>query len=213
MLINNLFFTSFNIQSWVDFLEILFRVCLSAFLYTGLFITAHDAMHGTISPKFKNINSIVGKICVFLYALFDYSALREKHSQHHNNPVTSYDPDFAAGKHFWAWYCVFMQRYLKPAQILKLILLSQIWILLFNISITKLLVFWALPSFLSTLQLFYFGTYLTHKKSPLGYGNPFNTRSLNLPPFLSFLCCYNFCYHVEHHSSPSIPWWKLSKAQ
>ncbi|MDQ1141520.1 fatty acid desaturase [Pedobacter agri] len=36
-------------------------------LYTGLFITAHDAMHGTISSN-KTINNFFGYLAVFIYA-------------------------------------------------------------------------------------------------------------------------------------------------
>src|SRR3569833_2559591 len=34
-------------------------------LYTGLFITAHDAMHGTVSPN-KMLNNLVGHVCTLL---------------------------------------------------------------------------------------------------------------------------------------------------
>src|SRR4051812_23182619 len=38
-------------------------------LYTGLFITAHDAMHGTVSAN-KFVNNAIGYIVTFLYAAF-----------------------------------------------------------------------------------------------------------------------------------------------
>ncbi len=46
-------------------------VCLAmlwqTFLYTGLFITAHDAMHGVVFPHNHKINNLVGSIAVFFY--------------------------------------------------------------------------------------------------------------------------------------------------
>jgi hypothetical protein len=43
-------------------------VLVQMHLYTGLFITAHDAMHGTIAPN-KNINNLIGFICTFLVCI------------------------------------------------------------------------------------------------------------------------------------------------
>lgn len=52
------------------------------FLYTGLFITAHDAMHGSVCPTHPRINNVIGAIAVRLYALFSYRKLVKKHSEH-----------------------------------------------------------------------------------------------------------------------------------
>jgi len=43
-----------------------------AFLYTGLFITAHDAMHGAVFPKILKLT--VDRLQYF-YGLFDYKQL------------------------------------------------------------------------------------------------------------------------------------------
>ena len=51
-------------------------------LYTGLFITAHDAMHGTISSN-RTINNLIGYTCTFFYASFWYPKLYTKHHLHH----------------------------------------------------------------------------------------------------------------------------------
>jgi len=34
-------------------------------------------------------------------------------------------------------------------------------------------------------------------------------RSLDVHPALSFLACYHFGYHFEHHARPDLPWWTL----
>src|SRR5438552_1595045 len=60
-------------------------------LYTGLFITAHDSIHGTIckSPK---VNNFIGTLCVSLYACFSYKKIKEKHNNHHKFVATEEDP-------------------------------------------------------------------------------------------------------------------------
>ena len=76
-----------------------FFVLLQGFLYTGLFITAHDAMHGIIFPQNRQVNDIVGALAVTFYALFSYRKLRSKHWGHHAAPVSDDDPDFHDGEH------------------------------------------------------------------------------------------------------------------
>jgi len=51
-----------------------FHVLLQGYLYTGLFITGHDAMHGNISAN-KSINQIFGTLASFLFAGLSYSRL------------------------------------------------------------------------------------------------------------------------------------------
>jgi beta-carotene ketolase (CrtW type) len=76
----------------------------------------------------------------------------------------------------------------------------------------NLIVFWEIPAILSTLQLFYFGTYLPHR----GEHHPtdkFKAKSQKLNHFLAFITCYFFGYHHEHHAYPYLPWWNLAKAK
>lgn len=53
------------------------HILIQAYLYTGLFITAHDAMHGTVS-KNKMINNLIGKTASFLFAGLSYNILLKK---------------------------------------------------------------------------------------------------------------------------------------
>ena len=62
-------------------------VLLQMHLYTGLFITAHDAMHGTVSHD-KTINNWIGYTVTFFYAAFWYPKLYTKHHQHHRHVHT-----------------------------------------------------------------------------------------------------------------------------
>ena len=92
---------------------ILIAIWWQTFLDTGLFITAHEAMHGLVCPYNLQINHLIGSAAVLLYALFPYEKLLTKHWLHHRYPASSLDPDFHDGKNgsFGAWYCHFLKSY------------------------------------------------------------------------------------------------------
>lgn len=181
------------------------------FLYTGLFITAHDAMHGAVYTQAPRLNYWIGASAVFFYALFSYQKLLRSHWLHHHSPATELDPDFHDGKHaHWlSWYLHFMGRYSSWKQLLGFTVLYQGLHWLGQISHMHLILFWVVPSILSSLQLFYFGTYLPHREPKTGYCEPHRAESIALPVWLSFLACYHFGYHREHHEQPHAPWWQL----
>ena len=175
-------------------------------LYTGLFITAHDAMHGTISSN-KTVNNFIGYLSVFLYAGFFYNRLYAKHHIHHSHVHTEEDPDFAPHG-FWKWYVRFMLNYVTVIQLIIMAAafnVLQIWFEQQN-----LLLFWVLPSLLSTFQLFYFGTYQPHKGD---HENEYHSSTLQKNHVLAFFTCYFFGYHLEHHQKPATPWWQLYKTK
>jgi len=181
------------------------------FLYTGLFITAHDAMHGAVSPQNHKINKFLGELAVFLYALFSYKKLLKKHWLHHHSPASEQDPDFHNGKHqdFFAWYFHFMKGYWNWFQIIGLIIIFNIANCILHLPSRNLTLFWIIPSLLSSVQLFYFGTFLPHQQPKGGYSNPHRAQTIPRPVFWSFIACYHFGYHEEHHEYPHVPWWKL----
>ncbi len=82
-----------------------------------------------------------------------------------------------------------------------------------GISEPNLLVFWVVPSITSTLQLFWFGTYLPHRSGRDRFDDRHHARSLDYPAWLSFLTCYHFGYHWEHHRWPHLAWWQLPAAR
>lgn len=189
---------------------LLWGVPLQTMLFTGLFITAHDAMHGTVFPPNRKLNDMIGTLCVWLYALFSFRKLLARHKEHHAHPGSDEDPDFHDGQHegFWRWYARFVLHYVTWHQIVGMAIAFNVLEHLVGVSVVNLLVFWVLPSLLSTLQLFYFGTYLPHRGHP---DNPHHARSNAYSTFWSFLTCYHFGYHLEHHEHPWAPWWYLPR--
>ncbi|MFB2893808.1 beta-carotene ketolase CrtW [Aerosakkonemataceae cyanobacterium BLCC-F50] len=195
----------------LGFLWLIPAILLQTFLYAGLFITAHDAMHGVVFPTNLKINHAIGAITVFLYGLFSYQNLLKKHWLHHRYPATELDPDYhdRIHKSFFGWYFYFMKGYSNWKQLLGLALVFLLLAEGLHIAKINLVLFWIFPSLLSSLQLFYFGTYLTHREPKEGYTNQHRATSNNLSPFWSFITCYHFGYHKEHHEHPHLPWWKL----
>jgi beta-carotene/zeaxanthin 4-ketolase len=197
--------------SKLQFWMLLPSITWQTFLYTGLFITSHDAMHGVVFPQNSKINHLIGTLTLSLYGLLPYKELLKKHWLHHQNPATQIDPDFHNGKHknFFAWYFHFMKGYWSWVQIIALTLIYQFANRILHISHANLISFWVLPSLLSSLQLFYFGTFLPHSEPSEGYIQPHCAQTVSRPIWWSFITCYHFGYHEEHHEYPHISWWQL----
>ncbi len=181
------------------------------FLYTGLFITAHDAMHGAIAPGNPKLNQWVGSFVLIVYALFDYKKMVRTHWLHHQHPASETDPDFHNGKvkNFFAWYGYFMFRYWSWTRLFGLMAIYNIVSIGLHVPEANLNWFWVVPSIASSLQLFFFGTYLPHREPEGGYVSENRAQSSNWSVFWSFITCYHFGYHEEHHEQPNVPWWGL----
>lgn len=181
------------------------RIIIQGHLFTGLFITAHDAMHGTVAPGNPKLNHLIGKICTALFIFNSYRILRPKHYEHHKHAGTAHDPDYHNGHPgFFRWYLDFLKEYVRWWQILLAAItfnVAAIWI-----PKPTMVLFWIIPSFLATFQLFYFGTYLPHRGE---HDNKHNSRSQSRNHLVAFLTCYFFGYHFEHHDSPATAWWRL----
>lgn len=195
-------------------IPILWRLPLmvwQTFLYTGLFITAHDAMHGVVFPQNRKINNFIGTVALLLYALLPYDKLLKKHGLHHQHPASELDPDFHDNKHknFFAWYVSFMMRYWSWTRVIGLMAIYNLISYTLHIPEINLTLFWVIPSLLSSVQLFYFGTFLPHREPEGGYTNRHRAQSNALPILWSFITCYHFGYHEEHHEYPQVPWWQL----
>ena len=186
-------------------------VAVQTMLYTGLFITAHDAMHGTITPDYRRLNDTVGAIASTAYALFSWRKLRRYHWAHHDHPVSDDDPDYHGhgGAGPLRWYTRFMLQYLSIPQLVGMALVFNLFQHAVGVAVINLVAFWVLPAVASTVQLFFFGTYLPHRHPPGGHEEPHRAQSNDFGVWLSFVTCYHFGYHREHHERPDIPWWRL----
>ncbi|MEO0897903.1 MAG: fatty acid desaturase [Bacteroidota bacterium] len=182
-------------------------VFVQAHLFTGLFITAHDAMHGAVAPKNHTLNNAIGRIASFLFVFNSYDKLKPKHYDHHKHAGTEHDPDFHNGNpNFFRWYFDFLKEYISWKQILLAALFHNFCKFVLGAHEINMVVFWIIPSIMGTFQLFYFGTFIPHMGE---HQNKHNARSQGKNHLWAFLSCYFFGYHFEHHDSPRTPWWKL----
>ena len=184
---------------------------IQAWLSTGLFIVAHDCMHGSLAPGRSRVNTAVGTACLAAYAGLSYAALLPKHHAHHAAPGTDGDPDFhaAAPRHALPWFVSFFRNYYTHGQILRITVAAVIYMLA-GASLVNIVAFWAMPALLALAQLFLFGTFLPHRHGESAFADAHNARSSALPPLASLITCFHFgAYHHEHHLNPGTPWWRL----
>ncbi len=184
-------------------------IVLQCWLYVGIFIVAHDTIHGALIPGKPKANAAIGTAIMFVYAGFSWKIMAEAHHQHHAQSGTAGDPDFneADPHHFWPWYFKFFMTYFGVKQFLVLLSFTLLYIAL-GAPYLNTIVMWAIPAILSSVQLFYFGTYLTHRHAE-AFPDHHNARTNSYPKWLSLLTCFHFGYHHEHHLYPSEPWWRL----
>ena len=190
-------------------------IAVQCWLNVGLFIVAHDAMHGSLAPYRPRLNRAVGRICLALYAGFSFDRLIGKHFAHHRHSGTAEDPDFHTDEpnRFWPWYVAFMRRYFGWREAAVLMALLGTYLIVLRVDPLNALVLWGVPAILSSVQLFYFGTYLPHRHEDNVFGDKHNARSNDFSPLLSLLTCFHFGYHHEHHDLPHVPWWRLPAAR
>lgn len=183
-------------------------MALTTWLYTGLFITAHEAMHRLVAPDHPRLNRAVGQLCLWLYAGLSYERLLRGHIGHHAAPSTEDDPDYHPGRAgVVGWYVRFMRAYLSLTPIVVVAVSFQL-VLWAGVPVERALAMWIAPQVISSFQLFFFGTWLPHRPGvPFAHGT--RARSSDFPVWLSLLSCYHFGYHREHHLAPWVPWWQL----
>lgn len=185
-------------------------IALQCWLYTGVFIVAHDTMHGSLAPHSPNTNAFLGTLILFVYAGFNWKKMRAAHHDHHKYSGLKGDPDFNLDnpKNFWPWYLKFFKHYFGLPQFLVVFGFTLAYLFVFGANYLNTIIMWAVPAILSSVQLFYFGTYLTHRHKE-DFKDVHNARSNNYPKWLSLLTCFHFGYHHEHHLFPYEPWWRL----
>ncbi len=190
-------------------------VALQTWLSVGLFIVAHDAMHGSLAPFRPDLNRMVGRVALALFAVLDFDSLAMRHFAHHRHAGTADDPDFDADhpRSFWPWFGRFMLTHVGWRDLVRQTAFVMVYLFVLGVALPNLLIFWALPAVLATLQLFYFGTYRPHRHEGEGHGEEFadrhRARSEHFPGWLSLMTCFHFGHHHEHHVAPHVPWWML----
>lgn len=186
-------------------------VAVQAWLSTGLFITAHDCMHGSFAPGLPRLNRLVGRTVLMLYAGLDYDRLLPQHHAHHRYVGTADDPDFSVAdpRRPVRWLAKFFATYYTHWQIVRIIVVACLYLAL-GASLVSIVVFWAIPALIALVQLFYFGTYLPHRHDDAPFVDHHNSRGTGHGRLTSLLTCFNFGgYHHEHHLHPQVSWWRL----
>ncbi|NCC12638.1 MAG: fatty acid desaturase [Spirochaetia bacterium] len=185
------------------------HILVQAYLYTGLFITAHDSMHGSVARN-RKVNDAFGQLALWLFAAFRYRPMFKKHMKHHHYSGTAEDPDFSVkSQHPIRWFFHFFFNYVTVVQLITMAALFNIGRYVFGIPLVNLIVFWVVPAFLATFQLFYFGTYRPHRLPHTPSMEPHNARTQEKNHLWAMVSCWFFGYHWEHHEFPRMPWWRL----
>jgi beta-carotene/zeaxanthin 4-ketolase len=191
-----------------------FVFALQCWLMVGMFIVAHDAMHGSLSPAAPKLGAAIGAVMLFLYAGFAWRRMRDAHFDHHRHVGTAGDPDFNADnpRDFWPWYATFLRRYFGLVSLLWVSAVVWTSWLAFDVPMANIVLLYGLPAIASSVQLFAFGTWRPHRHHADGFPDHHNARTNDFSPLASLLTCFHFGYHHEHHLYPGTPWWALPAA-
>ncbi|KAF8071007.1 Beta-carotene ketolase [Scenedesmus sp. PABB004] len=183
---------------WAHWADVSCTFLAIEFVATGLFITTHDAMHGTVCYRSRALNDAIGRVAISLYAWFDYDMLHRNHWAHHNHTgQPGRDPDFHRGNpHIAVWFAQFMLEYSTLLQFAKIFLASTLLQRVGGVPYANLCVYMAAAPILAAFRLFYFGTYLPHLPSDAGEVMHWQrSHSSDDPAWLTFLKCYHFGLH------------------
>lgn len=186
-------------------------IAVQTWLSTGLFIVAHDAMHGALAPGRPRLNRWVGTAALAMYAGLSYRQLLPRHHAHHAHAGRDGDPDFHAGDgRLPAWFAQFFRTYYSHGQIVRITLAALVYTLLLGAPLGNIVLFWAVPALGAVAQLFVFGTFLPHRAHEQPFVDEHRARSNRSSPLVSLVTCFHFGgYHHEHHLHPGTPWWGL----
>ncbi|RDC59422.1 Beta-carotene ketolase [Alteripontixanthobacter maritimus] len=204
--------------TWTNLPAALFMAAVQCWLFVGLFIIAHDAIHGSLAPGFGRLNGAIGGALLLLYAGFGWRRMRAAHFDHHKHSGKVGDPDFDENNpgHMGRWYTTFLKRYFGWRSALYVWLVTMAYWLLFEVPMVQIMLLYGLPAIASSLQLFYFGTFRPHRHEvssgdgrEAAFADRHNARSESFGTLASLASCYHFGYHHEHHLHPSTPWWAL----
>ena len=202
--------------TWENLPFALMMAMVQCWLSVGVFIVCHDAMHGTLTPTHQRLSAAIAAVLLFLYAGFGWRTLRDAHHTHHRLAGHAGDPDFDEDNpsNFSKWYWTFFKRYFGWQSLLFVHAVVAVYWLILGIPMVQIVLLYGAPALLSSLQLFYFGTYRPHHQAadkPFADSN--NARSEGFNTVVSLATCFHFGYHLEHHRRPDVPWWALPRAK
>jgi beta-carotene ketolase (CrtW type) len=173
-------------------------------------------MHGSLAPGRPRVNAVIGAVLLALYAGFAWKRMRDAHFVHHKLSGHKGDPDFDEDhpSNFRQWYWTFFKRYFGWQSLLYVHTVVGIYLFVFGIGFMQIFVLYGAPALLSSLQLFYFGTYRPHHHDARApFADRHNARSNDFGTLASLATCFHFGYHLEHHRAPQVPWWALPAAK
>ncbi|MEM6907919.1 MAG: fatty acid desaturase [Pseudomonadota bacterium] len=202
--------------TWASLPQALIMAAAQIWLSVGVFIICHDAMHGSLAPGHPKVNSAIGAVLLMLYAGFNWRTLRDAHFTHHKLSGRAGDPDFDEEhpSNFLQWYWTFFKRYFGWQSLIFVHTVVGIYLFVFDIPFMQIFVLYGAPALLSSLQLFYFGTFRPHYQSAeKPFSDKHNARSNDFGTLVSLATCFHFGYHLEHHRQPDVPWWALPGAK
>ena len=201
--------------TWASLPLALGIAAIQCWLSVGLFIVSHDAMHGSLIPRGGKANDVIGGFLLFIYAGFSWKRMRSAHFAHHREPGSAGDPDFSV-EHptsFWRWYGEFLRRYFGWQSIVFVFTVVLAYWLLLGVPVEKIVLLYGVPAIVSSMQLFYFGTFRPHCHNEETFADRHNARTDDFGWLKSLATCFHFGYHHEHHLAPHVPWWKLPEAR
>lgn len=202
--------------SWTNLPIAVAMAVVQCWLSVGVFIVCHDAMHGTLVPKHPQWGARIATVLLFLYAGFQWRTLRDAHHTHHRLAGHKGDPDFDEEhpSHFLKWYWTFFKRYFGWQSLLFVHAVVGVYWLIIGIPMVQIVLLYGAPALLSSLQLFYFGTYRPHHHAKgKAFPDENNARTDGFGTLTSLATCFHFGYHLEHHRRPDVPWWALPRAR
>ena len=202
--------------TWSNLPFALAMAAVQCWLSVGVFIVCHDAMHGTLIPNRPKWGARIATVLLFLYAGFQWKTLRDAHHTHHRLAGRKGDPDFDEEHptNFLRWYGTFFKRYFGWQSLLFVHAVVGLYWLVLGIPMVQIVMLYGAPALLSSLQLFYFGTYRPHHHAEgKAFPDGNNARTDGFGTLTSLATCFHFGYHLEHHRRPDVPWWALPRAR
>jgi beta-carotene ketolase (CrtW type) len=178
--------------------------------FTGLFILAHEAIHGTLLPGHPRLGHALGWLFAFAYAFMDYGRLRARHAEHHRAPGRETDPDAHPSGRFLPHFAVFLFRYLRLSQLALLVFAGNA---VGQAGHTRaMLCAYVGPAVVSTLIVFTVGIFLVHHPKLRAAGvadERHRSVGVDLGGAGSLLAILFFNTHWLHHEHPHLTWLQL----